>query len=136
MADVEGLKQQLRDQMAQTFIDATDLLRQAAADNAPHSTLESTGALAAGVQVDGVTVGDQMTARIVSTARSFDGVDYGEIQETGTGPIYPVRAKVLHFVWNGVEIWTQRTAGVPRTNWWSESVTQANWSDAVQAARP
>lgn len=71
-----------------------------------------------------------------ATARSEDGKPYGTFQEFGTGnraeswngtptprgKIKPVRAKFMHFTWNGQEQFRRSVEGVPATHVWRDSL--------------
>jgi hypothetical protein len=132
VADTSDLKQQLRDREQTRFDIAADTLRQQAADLAPYDT----GRLRGGVEIEGASYDDKITARIVSTARADDGTDYGQLQNDGLTVDRIYGNPYLSFVYKGVHVVVRSVRAFDATHWWDNSVTQDNWTTAVETAGP
>lgn len=88
---------------------------------APHRT----GALAASIQPRMTRRGDVSTWEVTANA------PYASFQEFGTGPIVPVRAKVLRFKPKGsnVFIFRPRTRGVPAVHFMRDAARSLTVAD-------
>ncbi len=115
--DVSGLIELIDDYAIEKWTCVTVTFGQTARENAP----KDTGALFSGVVWEGPGGGSGgLVSEVESTARSADGVDYGAIQNAGTGPIHG--NPILAFEVGGELIFRPSTSGVPATNWWDDTV--------------
>ena len=86
---------------------------------------KDTGALAASITITKVSDGLKVTYRIGSP------LQYARYQEFGTGPIVPVRSKVLRFKAGGVTVFAHRTRGVPATHFMARASRMLTIADFI-----
>jgi hypothetical protein len=121
--DLSPMADAVRERYGQVIDDATQAMLLDMEENAPRDT----GAMTQTITIDE----NDSDALLVRTLHAPQ--EYSSWQDEGTGYIYPVNAKVLHFIAkDGTEVFAKFTRGVPSTGWWSEPT--ARFGDFLEAA--